>query len=208
MQKQRVCDFVVSDWKPDREELAKHLSCFRTLLGTQELKLSLHLFVFMKDILDSVTPADYSRCRLLKILFLAQQGDFSFLTRAGIRKNNMTDNIAKLKPKSTKLTKKQFDKMMRKKKRKWDSEVVELLILPGNIGKLETLLGSDLLTFSKQERFIYELKHQLNNNSFNNDVSKTFVEIWTRDPGNRKSVASYLRQAAVATEEMDDIKVI
>lgn len=191
------------DWEPDQEELAEYASHFRAILQTQEWKLSSHLSAFIKNILDSVTPTDYSRCRLLKILFLAQQGDFSFLTRTAICKNNVeTTNVKKVKPVSNKLTQKQFEIMERKKKKKLDSEVVELPMFPGNIKKLETKLGSDLVKFSKKERFFYEMKHQLNNRSFNNDVNTTYIEIWSRNPGAIKSVASCLKQKATEAQEM------
>lgn len=198
--------FLFLDWQSNREELANHTRCFRAILDSEEKTLSSYLTAFIRNVLDSVTPTDFSRCRLLKILFLAQNGDFSFLSRSAICKNNNETDDQKKAKQANKLTKNQFDCMIRKKKKKLDSEVVELPLFPGNIKKLESKLGSNLVSYSKKERFIYEMKHELNNRNFNGSVNTTYIEIWSNNKGALLSVKSCLRQKALEAQRWAEIE--
>ena len=196
-----------ADWESNAEELASHTQSFRAILDSDDERLSSYLTAFIRNILGSVTPTDFSRCRLLKILFLAQNGDFSFLSRSAICNNDKDSAVAnKAKSRSNKLTQNQYDCMMRKRKQKYDSEVVQLPMFPGNIKKLETKLGSNLVSYSKKERFIYEMKHQLNNRSFNNNVNMTYIEVWSKNKGAIKSIKSCLRQKAIEAQRLAEIQ--
>ena len=159
--------------------------------------MSPYLAAFIKNILDSVTATDCSRCRFLNILFLAQKGDFSLLTRQAICKNSVEIvDIKKPKRKPNKLTQKQYDIIMRKKRKRMESEVVELPMFPGNIKRLEANLGSNLADYSKERRFIYELKYRLNNRCFDSNVNKTYIQIWYKTPDVLRSIKACLIQKA------------
>ena len=140
-----------------------------------------------------MTPTDFSRCRLLKILCLAEKGDFSFLSRCAISKNSTEK---KIKPKSNKITQKQFECLIRKKRSKLYSEIIELHMFPGNMKKLETRLGISLGNYSKKERFIYEMRHKRNNTNFNNNVNKTYIQIWGKNRDTINLVKKCLIQKA------------
>ena len=198
---------MLSDLESHAHELASHVQRFRALLGEENGKLSAYLAAFIRKILDSVTPTDFSRWRLLQILFLAQNGDYSYLSRSAVCKNHKdtgTQIRAKTRPK--KLTKNQFDCMARKRKQKYGSEVIVLPMFPGNIKKLETKLGTTLEKYSKKERFMYEMKHQLNNRNFDHNVNKTFVEIWGKNQSAIKTMKHYLRERAVEAQRMAEVQ--
>ena len=193
---------LISDWQPDQEKLAEYVSYFRTLLKTNEHTVPVTLVPFIKNILGTVTPSDYSRCRLLEILFLAQNDDFSLLTRLAICRN-MVDGVelSKIKRKTNPFTEKQFELMMKKKKRKMDSEVIELPMYPGHVKQLDSKLDSSLVEYSKKEQFVFELKYGLNRGSFTNSVDKTYIQIWGTDPGAIQSVKTHLIRKAREVQE-------
>ena len=53
-------------------------------METEKDRLSSTLISLLKEIAETVTAGDYSRCHLLKILYVSQFGDFSLLSRAAI----------------------------------------------------------------------------------------------------------------------------
>ena len=198
---------MLSDMELNAHELASLTQSFRALLDEENGKLSAYLTAFIRYILDTVTPTDFSRCRFLQILFLAQNGNYSYLLRSAICKNHKeTGTHSRAKSRSKNLSKNQFDCMARKRKQKYGSEVIVLPMFPGNIKKLETKLGTTLEKYSKKERFMYEMKHQLNNLNFDHNVNKTFVEMWGKNQGAIKTMKHYLREKAVEAQRMAEVQ--
>ena len=192
---------LFSDWQPNEEELTEHVICFRAILQNQDQSISSHLTIFVNSILDTVTAADYSKCCLLKILLLAQNGDLSFFTRQTIS-NNIVKSVELNKKEETppKVSEKQYEYMMQKTNKGMEPEVVEISVFPRSVKKLERKLGSNHVNYSKKGRFIYEIKHQINKRNFNDNVN-IYTEIWSKHCSALHSVESCLKQIAMETQQ-------
>ena len=199
--------FFISDWEPDQLKLSECISYFRTMLETENHNVPSILVTFIKNLIDSVIPTDCSKCRLLNILYLTHKGDFSFLTREAICKN-CTESVQAVKPKRRPkpLTQQQYDYIIRKKRKKMDSEVVTLSMFPGNIKKFETKLGASLADYSKKEGFIYELKHRRNNRCFDDNVNKTYIQIWSNTRPHLYSIKCVFIQKAIEAQRQMQVE--
>ena len=185
----------VSDLQLCKDKISESVNYFKNLLQSHEQTMSISLAAFIKSTLDCVGMVDYSRLRFLQILFMAKNGDFSLLTLGAICRNYVeaeADNLKKIKQKTDKFTEKQYDLMMRKKRRKMWTELIELPMFPGHFKKLNVKIGSSFADYSKQERFIFQLNYPLNHGSFRNGVEKTFINIWSKEVDAIDDLKKYL----------------
>ena len=76
--------FLISGWQRNSTELTGHKTFVQSILETEKERLSSTLISLLNEITETVTADDYSRCHLLKILYVSQFRDFSLLSRAAI----------------------------------------------------------------------------------------------------------------------------
>ena len=170
---------------------------FRAMLRKEEQRLSTFSTAYITNILDSSDPTDYSRRRLLDVLSSAQAGDFSLLI--DIRE------LTKIRDDPVILTEKQFEIMMREKKKHMELDENAPPVFSKSTCTLEPRVQvSKRVKFSKSGCYIHTMEHERTLRSFNNKVNMTYIEIWNENEGAIDSVDNYIRKSNREAQERTD----
>ena len=173
------------------------------MLQTNNNKLSNFLVSYLKKVLEAVkfNPSDYSRCRLLQILFLAHYDNYVLLTRSAIKENAVfsfdTEVLKdyqefrqkeKMKDGALKLTKNMFK----------TSNPGIRHISASDDGHCSQSSFADAHkchdSHSKKENVICTLNGFTTKRNFDNNMKRAYADVRMNNPGSVRSLRSVLKQ--------------
>lgn len=191
------------EWHADEAQLSEHVQNLQNMLQTNTQKLSKFLVEVLKTVLETVNPSDYSRCRLLQILFLAQYGNFVLLTRSAIRENAVacfdTEVLKeyqeyrekeKLKDRALQMTSKMF-KFSNPEMRHISSSEDDHCDHSSYTDAHEFDLND---SHSKKGNLICALNRFTTKRNFDNNVNRSHIDIRRSNPGAVRALRSVLKQ--------------
>ena len=194
---------LVSEWQPDDTQLSEHVLYLQSMLQTNKQKLSKFLVEILKNVLETVNPYDYSRCRLLQILFLAQYDNFLLLTRSAIRVNAIacfdTEVLIDYQEYREKEKKKDRALQMTSKMFKFSNHDTRHISAPdGDHCGLNSSTDANEYHFndshSKKGTLICALNRFTTQRNFDNGVNRSHIDIRRSNPGAVRALRSVLKQ--------------